>query len=179
MGGPPSGASGRVSIGGPPASAFAGDDYPIALANLGQCLKSQGKHTEAEQLFSRALELRSEVALLASRTGLPEPPHNERHRLTLGALLANCLKAQGRYAEAQPLLRHVVGWWQKQGGGEEARVATAQAMDSLGTCLSALVSPCASISAGLLLSACFPWGYPASVSAPAPCFHTPCLTSAC
>jgi tetratricopeptide (TPR) repeat protein len=75
-------------------------DHPhiaVSLNNLANNLDGQGRYTEAEPLYRRALEL--------SGANLPAD-----HPDIAGSLnnLANNLDHQGRYAEAEPLHRHAL-----------------------------------------------------------------------
>ncbi len=97
------------------AEAFAPDDPRLAttLNNLGEFYRAQGKYTEAEPLYKRAL------AIYEKALG-PEHPHVAVSLNNLGEFY----RAQGRYAEAEPLLKRALAIVEKALGPDHPNVAT-------------------------------------------------------
>ena len=72
----------------------------------------QGDYTEAEKQYSAAI-------IIADGFGLEGP-----HLATSLNNLANLYRAQGRYAEAEPLFRRSLAIWEKTLGPDHPEVAT-------------------------------------------------------
>src|SRR6266699_1779792 len=71
--------------------------YAVALNKLGIVVQAQGKYSEAEGLFKRALVIR-EKALGANHPDVGQTLNN----------LANVYRAQGKYSEAEGLLKRAL-----------------------------------------------------------------------
>jgi tetratricopeptide (TPR) repeat protein len=69
----------------------------IVLDSLAELYRVQGRYTEAEPLFKRALEVR-EKALPAGHPGIAQSLNN----------LAELYRAQGRLSEAEPLFKRAL-----------------------------------------------------------------------
>ncbi len=85
----------------------------VSLTNLAALYYNQGKYTEAEPLYKRALAI-------VEKTLGPEHPRVATGLNNLAALY----DAQGKYAEAEPLYKRALGINEKAFGFDHPEVAT-------------------------------------------------------
>jgi non-specific serine/threonine protein kinase/serine/threonine-protein kinase len=102
------------------ALARADEPQPLLLATLleqlGAVRQDQGRHTEAESRYNRAMEV-------LKATAGPQPEVDDQiHRVT--ATLANLRRKQGQPEEAERLLREVLAWSIQRYGPRDARVGS-------------------------------------------------------
>ena len=96
-------------------------DVVYPLNNLANLYKAQGKHAQVEPLYQRALAIREQwEQFLLRGLALVEQQLGLEHSDVAYVLndLANLYKAQGKYAQAEPLYQRALAIWEKSLGPE-------------------------------------------------------------